>query len=198
VSSLDPERLRIVLHELRSPVAALEALADAARSADPTTLQRLVELAAVAARDVERLLSDPELLSMRAENVDLDALVRGFARPAVDVDAGGAHHVRADPTRLRQAIANLVENALRHGSRATLAVRGGDGRVEVLVADDGAGVEPGIDPFGRGTSGAGSSGYGLWLARAIAESHGGTLELDDSLGPGAGFRLSLPSASAAS
>jgi two-component system OmpR family sensor kinase len=193
----DPrERLRILAHELRSPVAALEALSHAARTTGPADRARLVELAVAAARDIERLLSDPELLSLRVEDVDLDALVRGFARAEVAVDAEGSHHVRADPTRLRQAIANLVANALRHGTRATLAVRERDGRVEVLVTDDGPGVDAGIDPFARGESGAGSTGYGLWLARAIADGHGGTLELVDGARPGARFRLSLPSASA--
>jgi signal transduction histidine kinase len=197
VSHPDRERLRVVAHELRSPVAALEALAHAARTTDPDRLPRLVELAVAAARDIERLLADPELLSLRIEDVDVDALVRGFARAAVGVDAAGAHHVRADPTRLRQVLANLVANALRHGTRATLSVGERDGRVEVLVTDDGPGVETAVDPFARGTSGAGSTGYGLWLARAIAEGHGGTLELVDGPGAGARFRLSLPSASAA-
>jgi len=68
-----------------------------------------------------------------------------------------------------------------------------DGRVVVTVADDGPGVDPRLDPFSRGASGAGSTGYGLWLARAIAEAHGGTLGLADAPGGGASFRLSLPS-----
>ena len=60
----------------------------------------------------------------------------------------------------------------------------------------GRGWTAGIDVFARGSSGAGSPGLGLWLSRAIAEAHGGTLELVPEPGPGARFRLSLPSASA--
>ena len=71
-----------------------------------------------------------------------------------------------------------------------------DGLVVVSVTDDGPGIEPGLDPFARGASGTGSTGYGLWLARAIAEAHGGTLELADSPAQGARLRLSLPSSSA--
>ena len=69
-----------------------------------------------------------------------------------------------------------------------------DGRVVVDVADDGPGLPDGLDPFARGTSGAGSTGIGLWLARAIADAHGGSLDLVGT-GPGGRFRLVLPSAS---
>jgi len=64
--------------------------------------------------------------------------------------------------------------------------------VVVDVADDGPGVDPAVDVFARGVSGAGSSGLGLWVARTIAEAHGGSLELEDGHGPGATFRLVLP------
>jgi signal transduction histidine kinase len=197
VSGLDPERLRIVVHELRSPVAALDALAVAAAgTSDRVTLRRLVELGIAAGRDVERLVSDHELLSLRLERLDLSALARGFSGPGVTVEVEGAHLVLGDPTRLRQAVSNLVTNALRHGTRASLDVSEREGRVEVLVVDDGPGLDPGVDPFAPGTSGAGSTGYGLWLARAIAEAHGGSLTAVAGAGPGARLRLSLPSASA--
>ena len=82
------ERLRVVAHELRSPVAALEALATAAATADdPAILRRVVALGIAAARDLERIVSDPELLSLRLEPVDLAALATSFAAHAVTVDA---------------------------------------------------------------------------------------------------------------
>lgn len=193
---VDPERLQVVAHELRSPVAALTALAAAAPGVeDPQVVRRMVALAVAAVRDIERLVSDPELLSLRRERVDVASLASGFATPNVTVEAHGELLVRGDPTRLRQAISNLVSNGLRHGSRVAISVTGTDGRVVVVVTDDGPGVAPGFDPFARGTSGAGSTGYGLWLARAIAEAHGGTLELAGSPGEGTSLRLSLPSAS---
>lgn len=194
--TVDVERLRIVAHEVRSPVAALVALADAARKTeDQATLRRMLALGIAAARDVERIVADPELLSLRFEDVDVAALVSAFAAPSVLVEANGRAAVRGDATRLRQVIANLVANALRHGIRAVVEVGEEDGRVVVSVTDDGPGVDPGIDPFARGASGAGSSGYGLWLARAIAEAHGGTLEVVDAPGRGARLRLSLPASS---
>ena len=195
--NVDPERFRIVVHELRSPVAALEALAAAARTTyEPATLRRMVALGIAAARDVERIVADPELLSLRLDGVDVAALAAEFTAPSVEVEANGEASVRGDATRLRQAIANLVANALRHGTRAVIEVGEEHGLVVVSVTDDGPGIEPGLDPFARGASGTGSTGYGLWLARAIAEAHGGTLELADPPAQGARLRLSLPSSSA--
>jgi two-component system, OmpR family, sensor kinase len=196
-AAADAERLRIVAHELRSPVAALAALAEAASAtADEEVLRRVIALGIAAARDVERIVSDPELLSLRLEHVDVAQLAAAFAAPSVTVEARGEARLNGDATRLRQAIANLVANALRHGAHAVVEVTEADGLVVVSVSDDGPGVDATIDPFARGASGAGSSGYGLWLARAIAEAHGGTLEIDNAPGAGARLTLSLPSSSA--
>ena len=189
--------LGVVAHELRSPVAALVALAAAAPAVRGVPeRRRMVALAVAAGRDVERILGDPELRSLRLEEVDLAALAWGLSADRVDVSVAGRSPVDGDPTRLRQALANLVENGLRHGSRVAVDVRELDGRVVVDVADDGPGVDPAVDVFARGVSGAGSSGLGLWVARTIVEAHGGTLELAGEPGPGAVFRLSLPRASA--
>jgi signal transduction histidine kinase len=188
------ERLAVVAHELRSPVAALTALVDALPTVPADARGRIVDLAVAAGRDIERILGDVELLSLRPELVDLTTVASTFSAEDVTVSVDGNPHVFGDPTRLRQAIANLVSNGLRHGSRVRIDVLDGDTTIFVEMSDDGPGVDPVIDPFARGSSTAGSSGLGLWLARAIAEAHGGTLELLPG-GPGARFRLALPSAS---
>ena len=193
----DRERLDVVAHELRSPVAALAALAGAAADVPASERHRLVELAVAAARDVERILADPDLVSLVLEPVEVGELVGSLRGRSVAVAVVGRPRVSADPTRLRQALANLVANGLRHGTHVLVEVGERDGRVVVDVVDDGPGVDPDVDLFARGASGAGSSGIGLWLARAIVEAHGGSLELVPGAGPGARFRLSLPSASAA-
>jgi signal transduction histidine kinase len=195
--SAPSERLRVVAHELRSPVAALAALARAARDVPPEGRARLLELAVAAGRDVERILADPELFSLRPERVDVGRLVAALASENVTVSVEGRPEARADPTRLRQALVNLVANGLRHGSRVTIDVHEGEGTVVVEVADDGPGIDAASDPFARGVSGAGSTGLGLWLARSIAEAHGGSLEVVAGAGPGARLSLTLPSASAA-
>ena len=185
------------MHELRSPVAALVALTEATPALrDLAERRRILELAVAAARDIDRILADPELVSLRRETVDVGALVTAFRTETVETAAAGRTYAEADPTRLRQALANLVANGLRHGSHVGIEVRESDGRVVVDVSDDGPGVDPDVDPFARGASATGSSGLGLWLARSIAEAHGGSLELVPAPGPGARFRLCLPSASA--
>lgn len=134
------ERLALLAHELRSPVAALEALVHAAPGVTATEARRgLLARALAAARDLERLLSDPDLLSLRLEPVDLVATARALATDRVSVRGEGRLLVRADETRLRQALANLVANGLRHGTRVELAVEARHGSVVVEVTDDGPG-----------------------------------------------------------
>ena len=193
---IESERLQIVAHELRSPVAALTALAEAAPDVPADARRRLVELAIAACRDIERIIGDDDHLALRPELVRVGALVSSFSSDTVAVRSDGDPWAMADPTRLRQAIGNLVGNGLRHGSRVTIEVAERDGSVVVEIADDGPGVDGAIDPFARGTSTVGSTGIGAWLARSVAEAHGGSLQLVPG-GPGARFRLVLPSASGA-
>ena len=191
------DRLAVLAHELRSPVAALAALAERAGDPDlpPESRERLVALALAAGRDVVRLVADPELLSLRPVEIAMPALLEGVA-PDGAVTAE-AVTLTCDPTRIRQAVANLVANGLRHGTAVTVAAATAGGDVHIRVADDGPGVAAGIDPFAPGVSTAGSTGVGLWLARAIAEAHGGRLELSSGPGQGAVFTLVLPRASGA-
>lgn len=88
--------------------------------------------------------------------------------------------VRATPGRLREAIGVLLDNALRHGGgTVTLTARSSGETVVVEVVDGGPGVPDELAQhiFDRGVSGAGSTGLGLALARALIDSDGGRLEL---------------------
>ncbi|GGS25252.1 MULTISPECIES: ATP-binding protein [Actinokineospora] len=88
--------------------------------------------------------------------------------------------VRATPGRLREAIGVLLDNAHRHGGgTVTLTARVSGETVVVEVADNGPGVPDELAPhiFDRGVSGAGSTGLGLALARALVDSDGGRMEL---------------------
>ena len=118
-------------HELRSPVAALDGArraATAARHGLGGAPRGCVELAVAAGRDVERLVSDPELFSLRLERVDVGGARARASRLRERRPSRVARRRRsasADPTRLRQALANLVANGLRHGSRVAIEVAGG-------------------------------------------------------------------------
>jgi signal transduction histidine kinase len=191
------DRLSVLVHELRSPVAALQAIEETVRTAgadlSAVERRRMFELAAAAGRDIERLLSDPELFSVSLELVDVAGLVASLASSEVSVRADDGLVVEGDPVRLRQAVANLVANGLRHGRHVTVSARENGEEVDIAVSDDGPGIDPVVpDPFAPGVSGAGSSGLGLYVSRAIAEAHGGRLEIVSSPGEGAVFRLALP------
>jgi len=108
--------------------------------------------------------------------------------------------VMGDAVRLRQAVDNLIRNALVHsGTDADVVVRvRADGDVVLLsVADAGQGI-PDADReriFEKGVQldpSRGGSGLGLMVVRAIAEAHGGSLSLVSSAGGGATFTIALP------
>jgi heavy metal sensor kinase len=122
----------------------------------------------------------------------------------VDVDAPDSGSVWADPDLLRRLMDNLIDNATRHAPEET-AVRltgaAAAGGWNIDVRDQGPGVPTAarsvlFERFARvdGARDRDSAGAGLGLAlsRAIAESHGGRLQLVDQNGPGATFRLFLP------
>jgi signal transduction histidine kinase len=107
------------------------------------------------------------------------------------------------PSILTRAISNIVDNAVKHGSAVTVALRAPDGgMVEIDIADDGPGIpaslrEKVFDPFFKGDSARSSeqrSGFGLGLsiAREVIKGHGGGIDLLDRTPRGLIVRLSLP------
>ncbi|HEX9988618.1 MAG TPA: GAF domain-containing sensor histidine kinase [Chloroflexia bacterium] len=111
--------------------------------------------------------------------------------------------VDADPQRIKQALENLIANALRHSPKGVPIVidvaseKRDDGKWATIdVCDEGQGIAPELMPrlFTRFAPGPGSTGLGLglYLARSIAEAHGGTLTATSTPGQGTTFKLSLP------
>jgi signal transduction histidine kinase len=113
--------------------------------------------------------------------------------------------VRADPDRVDQAVANLIDNTLRYGGGAiTLSARRVGGSVEIHVADRGPGfgdfLPHAFDRFSRADSGRPRGGVGLGLAivRTIAQAHGGDAGADNLSAGGADVWLALPATAPAS
>jgi signal transduction histidine kinase len=110
--------------------------------------------------------------------------------------------VRGDRVRLRQVLSNLIENAVKWsnaGEDIDVDVSATNGRVVIGVRDRGPGIpreEHGVifEKFGRAKGGAGRSGtgLGLFIARSIAEAHGGSVEVRSAPGEGSIFSLDLP------
>jgi signal transduction histidine kinase len=110
--------------------------------------------------------------------------------------------VRGDPERLRQVIGNLIDNAVKYspaGAAVEVRIAPGNGKVHVSVSDRGPGIESAdqrliFEKFGRvaGDGAKPGTGLGLFIARSIAEAHGGELSVSSAAGRGATFTLSLP------
>jgi two-component system, OmpR family, sensor kinase len=189
-------------HELRTPLALLRAeldyalhyaededeLRDALRTASDET-DRLVQLAAdlllIASAEQGRIPMRPEPLD--AEEL-MGSVKKRFAWRAeaqgrrIELDARAGLTITGDRLRLEQALGNLVDNALRHGTgTVTLLARSADGRIELGVHDEGPGFEPdfagrAFQRFSRGDSAHAGPGAGLGLAivETIAHAHGGS------------------------
>jgi two-component system sensor histidine kinase BaeS len=205
----EPSRLELLVHEVRSPVAALRAIAQvvAVDDPDPSQLGQFVALVVAACRGIDRLLSDVAVASIALEDVDPGRLVVEAAAAAqvagARVRAAVARELprlRADPLRLRQALDNLVANALAHShvdDEVVLTAEADGAAVVLSVRDSGQGIRPQdqarifdagvrLDPSVEG------AGLGLAIARAIVEAHGGALRVDSAPGEGATFTIALP------
>ncbi len=194
-----------VAHELRTPVAALRAqlenLADGVRPADDDALAEVLEQVEQLGALVEDLLGlaraeagavplDVRAVPLRALAVDVAGAV-GAVRPGitVDVDVPADLVVPADPHRLRQVLANLLDNATRHapaGGVVRVSAGWAAGGVRIEVQDDGPGIAPEhrdrvFERFERGAAEGrapdGGTGLGLAIARWAVTLHGGSIAL---------------------
>jgi signal transduction histidine kinase len=205
----DRERLALLVHELRSPVAALTAISAALgdRELDTGSLRELVRLALGASRSVDRIVDDAALGPLALADVDVARVVRD-AVAAAALQGGavrarieeGVPRLNGDAVRLRQALDNLIHNALVHsGPEAAVVVAARrDGHfVVVSVADSGRGISEGdqeriFEPGVRLDSAGEGSGLGLAVAESVARAHGGSLSVESTRGSGATFTISLP------
>jgi heavy metal sensor kinase len=170
------------------------------------------------ARMVDQLLmlarADAGALQPAATNLDVADFLHETAarwRPMadrrhvqLDVDAPDSGSVAADPDLLRRVMDNLIDNATRHSPAGTAVQLTGAptaGGWNIEVRDQGPGIPSAaraalFERFARVDDArardGGGAGLGLALSRAIAESHGGSLQLVDPNGRGATFRLFLP------
>ena len=205
--SPDAERLAILVHEVRSPVAALSAIAETFEEPelDSHARHELVRLSVAACRGVERIVTDVAVASIHSEWMDPEALVRDAVSAAalrgahVEADvAPDLPVIEGDPSRLRQLLDNLITNAVEHGppNRLVVVHADADETVRIRVSDSGGGIPPGeqeriFDVGVRLDRSSPGSGLGLALARAIAEGHGGSLTVASG-DSGTTFTVTLP------
>jgi heavy metal sensor kinase len=207
-------------HELRTPISILKAELDLAlsRARSPEEITAALRSAS---EEADRLLalaqhllaySTAERGSIRLhrESIRVDDLARevvasfasSAARVGVRIDVWSAEiSADIDVNRARQAVSNVIDNALRHtppGGSITLSVVEDPGTVHVVVDDSGAGfdqdlVRAAFEPFARGAveraTAASGAGLGLAIVRAVAEAHSGTATIENR--PEGGARVTI-------
>jgi signal transduction histidine kinase len=207
-------------HELRAPLAVLKAeLEVALMQTDATTGVGAAVGSAVEETDRIIALAENLLVLARVEQDSLPLEIRQFSAgellgavrdlydPAakragrtLSARADNSTQLSGDPARLRQAISNLIENALRYGrGPIDLYTKRADGQIEIHVTDDGPGFPPDFLPhaferfsrvdLARSSAGA---GLGLSIVEAIARAHHGKAQAANRPDGGADVWLLLP------
>jgi two-component system sensor histidine kinase KdpD len=218
--------LAAVGHDLRTPLAGIKAAVTSLRQTDVVwSVDERDELLATIESSADRLegvvanLLDASrlqagVLAVEARPVALDEAVAAallsiaIATDRVQVDVPeDLPHVHADPGLLERILANLIDNALRHGAndapvRVTALAAASSAKLEII--DHGPGISAAqrerlFIPFQRldERSTTNGIGLGLWVARGFAEAMGGALVADSSAGGGLTMRLRLPLAAPA-
>lgn len=202
-----------VAHELKNPLASIKGLCQlVARTPES---ERTQERLAVVASEISRMetilheylsFSRP-LEDLQPQPLDLTAL----ARDVLDIVGGRAEHagvalelegtaiqVKGDPRRLKEALINLVSNAVEatpNGGKVTLRVRNQTAGVSLEVRDTGRGISSDeLERLGTSffTTRPGGTGLGVVLAQSVITQHGGTLEYKSAVGQGTTATILLP------
>jgi signal transduction histidine kinase len=206
-----------VSHELRTPITVIrghiETLGDspAEREEAIAVIQDELDRMNRFVDDLLLLAKAPRPDFLRSGPIDLDLFTHDLfakARSLGDrdwrLDGTGIGIVEADQHRLTQAVMNLADNAVRHTRDAETIWLGSShvsDQVRLWVRDEGPGVDPAdreriFERHARGESRRGPSpdgaGLGLAIVRAIAEAHGGHVELDSRSGVGSTFTIVIP------
>jgi signal transduction histidine kinase len=210
-----------VSHELRTPLTAIRSVGEvglrghrdeaAYRGIIGSMLEEVDRLASLVDRLLALSRAETHQATLSQDEVDLARLAEDVAghlavlaeekRQTITIEAGPAPRVRADRLVLRQALINLVDNAIKFTpAGGQIRIRLSEAPLETFVdvVDSGPGVPPEareriFDRFYRSDGlDAGGTGLGLSLARGAVEALGGHVTLEDTGARGSTFRITLP------
>jgi CheY-like chemotaxis protein len=217
-------------HELRNPLAPIVNAATLLRTPElaPERLAWIADMVGRQAAQMAHLLDDlldvsrigRGKIQLHKTSVDLRRLIHDALQTSMPLVEAGQHQVNldlpaapvwvdADPLRLSQVLANLINNAAKYtgpGGIIDIGLAAGGGTARITVADNGVGIEAAMlgrvfEPFVQASSALhlaqGGLGIGLSLAKGLVELHGGTVAVE-SAGSGCGscFCVTLPLAPA--
>jgi len=201
-----------VAHEINNPLAAIQNmmfLIEISPGASPEIVQvakqsaeevRRIETLARSTLGFFRQSSAPETVDLKSSAESVRLLLQPLVRARdirLEIQTDGDCSVEAFPVATRQVLLNLVRNACeattRKGAAVTVSMTGQPDAVEIVVADEGSGIEPAIIPnlfqFGASTKGENGNGMGLWVVKNLVGKHGGTVDLQSK--PGTGTRVTV-------
>lgn len=214
------EFISLASHELRTPITSLKLqLQLIAKTLEqqvaPPGNAKLTARLAVCDRQADRLtelietILDVTRISsgqfvLEIQDIDLSSLIQdvvaGFP-PVIAVEVPASVHIRADKSRFRQVLENLLSNALKYGNNKpiTVSLKQDQTSIHLIVKDHGIGIANEtisriFERFERGVTAQNISGLGLglYITRQIVEAHGGTIEVESQIGQGSTFVVSLP------
>lgn len=212
-----------IAHDLRSPISRLRSRIEVALM-QPTDAAATREVLEQTVHDIDHVLAmfnalltiavaesgaprerfaDVDLAAIAAEAVETYEPAAEEAGLRLVLDAPSAVHLRGEPHLLAQALANLLDNAVKYvpsPGRIVLRASGDDACARLAVVDDGPGLPPAFrerafERFSRveASRTTPGSGLGLSLVRAVARLHGGDVTLADA-GPGLAVQIEIPRA----
>jgi signal transduction histidine kinase len=229
VDMLKSEFVSTVSHDLRAPLtlmrgyATMLSMVGAMNEQQKDFVRKIHESIEAMTQLVDNLLDLGRIeagVGLNLEAVNIESVLQDVAgayqaqaankRISLLADIpGGMRPIEADLTLLRQAVANLVDNAIKYtqpGGRVTLHARQHDGRQVISIEDSGVGIAPTdqarlFEKFYRArrseTLREKGSGLGLAIVKSVAEQHGGRVTVESRLGVGSTFTLELPARLAA-
>jgi signal transduction histidine kinase len=205
----------VVNHEINNPLAAIQNMMFLIEIT-PGATPEIVQMARQSAEEVRRIETlarstlgffrqgdAPEKVDLRSSAESVRVLLEPIMRKQdihFEVGSSGDCAVNAYPVATRHVLLNLVRNACdaihRKGAKIGVSLTGRSDAVDVVIADEGSGIDPAILPslfqFGASTKGESGNGMGLWVVRKLLDRHGASIRVESTPGQGTRFTITWP------